>query len=229
MQLPADNPTVPNPALPSLGAVVLCGGKSSRLGIDKQELVFAGKTFLETIVSALVPVTQRIVLVGNVAPDRHQLPESVLIVQDELDDKGPLEGIRVGLKNLASDCEYAFVSSCDVPLLTGALVEFLFTQLDDHDAIVPTKGDRRYGMTAIYRTSLHTSIQERIEQNKLRVCNIADGFDVANIDAEALRCVDPELDTLTNINSAADYLRLLARFEQRCPEELLRKLKAVAG
>jgi len=228
MQLPADNSFTPNPALPSLGAVVLCGGQSSRLGINKQELVFAGKTFLEAIASALAPVTQRTLLVGNVDTDRHHLPNSVFIAQDERADKGPLEGIRVGLQSLANDCEYAFVSSCDVPLLTGALVEFLFARLQHHDAIVPTKGDRRYGMTAIYRTSLHSAIDQRIEQNKLRVCDLAEGFDVANIEAETLRVVDPELDTLTNINSAADYFRLLERFEQQCPEELLRKLEAGA-
>ena len=205
---------------------MLCGGRSSRLGVDKQELIFAGKTFLETIVAALAPVTQRILLVGNVDPDQHQLPDCVLIAKDELKNKGPLEGIRVGLKSLANDCEYAFVSSCDVPLLTGELVKFLYTQMEHRDAIVPTKGERRYGMTAIYRTSLYSAIQERIAENKLRVCDLADGFDVANIDAEKLRVVDPELDTLTNINSAADYFRLLERFEQRCPKELLRKLEA---
>ena len=225
MQLTSDDSFIPNPALPSLGAVVLCGGQSSRLGVDKQELIFGGRTFLETIVAALAPVTQRIVLVGNVDSDRHQLPDSVSIIQDELKGKGPLEGIRVGLKSLADDYQHAFVSSCDVPLLTGALVEFLFAQLDYRDAIVPTKGDRRYGMTAIYRTSLHVAIADRIEQNLLRVCDLADGFDVVNLDAEALRVVDTELDTLTNINSASDYFQLLERFGQQCPDDLKRKLE----
>jgi len=203
---------------------VLCGGQSSRLGIDKQELMFDGKTFLETIVLALRPVAKRILLVGNVNPDRHQLPDSVSIVQDQRPGKGPLEGIRVGLEALSSDCDYAFVSSCDVPLLTGALVEFLFARMGDADAIVPIKGPRQYGMTAIYRTHLHTAVDQRIQQNKLRVCNLAEGFQVTNIDAEELRVVDPELDTLTNINSAEDYFRLLKRFGQQCPEELLQRL-----
>ena len=122
MQLTSDDLFVPNPALPSLGAVVLCGGQSSRLGINKQELIFNGKTFLETIVAALAPVTQRIVLVGNVDPNKHQLPDSVVVLEDELVGKGPIEGIRVGLRSLAEDCQYAFVSSCDVPLLTGDVV-----------------------------------------------------------------------------------------------------------
>ena len=211
---------------PTLGAVVLCGGQSTRLGVDKQELIFDGQTFLERIVSALTPVTRRILLVGNVNRDRHQLPDSVSIAQDQRPDKGPLEGIRVGLEALANDCEYAFVSSCDVPLLTGALVQFLVKRLSDRDAIVPTKGPRRYGMTAIYRTKLHTAIGKRIDQDKLRVCDLTEGFDVTDIDAEALRVVDPELDTLTNINSAADYFRLLERFGQQCPEKLLRLLES---
>ena len=226
MQLPSDNLFVPNPAITGLGAVVLCGGQSSRLGVNKQELVFNGKTFLETIVAALASVTQRIVLVGNVDPTKHQLPDSVVVLQDELEGKGPIEGIRVGLRSLVEDCQYAFVSSCDVPLLTGDVVRFLFTQLDYRDAIVPTKGDRRYGMTAIYHTSLHTAIAERVEQNLLRVCDLAAGFDVVELDANTLHVVDAELDSLTNINSAADYFRLLERFGQQCPEDLKRKLES---
>ena len=158
-------------------------------------------------------------------PNKHQLPDSVAILQDELEDKGPIEGIRVGLRSLAEDCQYAFVSSCDVPLLTADIVRFLFAQLDFKDAIVPTKGSRRYGMTAIYRTSLHPTIAARIDKDLLRVCDLADGADVVNLDAEAIRIVDPELDTLTNINSGADYFRLLERFGQHCPEELKRRLK----
>ena len=203
---------------------MLCGGQSSRLGFDKQELMFDGKTFLETIVSAIQPVVRRILLVGNVNADRHRLPDSVSITQDQRLGKGPLEGIRVGLEDLSSDCEYAFVSSCDVPLLTGDLVEFLFARIGDADAIVPTKGPRQYGMTAIYRTQLHAAVDQRIQQHKLRVCNLAEGFQVTNIDAEELRVVDPELDTLTNINSAEDYFRLLKRYGQQCPEELLQRL-----
>ena len=203
---------------------MLCGGQSSRLGFDKQELMFDGQTFLETIVSAIQPVVRRILLVGNVNADRHRLPDSVSITQDQRLGKGPLEGIRVGLEDLSSDCEYAFVSSCDVPLLTGDLVEFLFARIGDADAIVPTKGPRQYGMTAIYRTQLHAAVDQRIQQHKLRVCNLAEGFQVTNIDAEELRVVDPELDTLTNINSAEDYFRLLKRFGQQCPEELLQRL-----
>ena len=203
---------------------MLCGGQSSRLGVDKQELMFGGKTFLETIILALQPVVRRILLVGNVNADRHQLPDSVSITQDQRPDKGPLEGIRVGLEDLSSDCEYAYVSSCDVPLLTGNLVEFLFARIGDADAIVPTKGPRQYGMTAIYRTRLHTAVNQRIQQNKLRVCDLAEGFKVTNIDAKELRVVDPELDTLTNINSAEDYFCLLKRFGQQCPEGLLQRL-----
>ena len=203
---------------------MLCGGQSSRLGFDKQELMFDGQTFLETIVSAIQPVVRRILLVGNVNADRHRLPDSVSITQDQRLGKGPLEGIRVGLEDLSSDCEYAFVSSCDVPLLTGDLVEFLFARIGDADAIVPTKGPRQYGMTAIYRTQLHAAVDQRIQQHKLRVCNLAEGFQVTNIDAEELRVVDPELDTLTNINSAEDYFRLLKRYGQQCPEELLQRL-----
>jgi molybdopterin-guanine dinucleotide biosynthesis protein A len=199
------------PRINEMGAVVLCGGQSTRLGINKSELLLNGKTFLQTIVETLVPVAAKIVLVGNVDHRKHSLPPEVELTTDEKTDCGPLEGIRVGLKELAVDCEFAFVTSCDVPLLNGGLVTFLREQLAGHDGIVPFRGERRYGMTAIYRTSMHVAIEQRIEQAKLRVCDLTEGFNVKKIHADELRAADPELDSLTNVNSAKDYQRLLDR------------------
>lgn len=198
-------------AIRNLGAVVLCGGQSTRLGTNKSELQLNEKTFLQAIVETLQPIASPIALVGPVDPTKHSLPPKVILATDENPNKGPLEGIRVGLKRLESECEYAFVTSCDVPLLSNQLVTFLWRQLGDHDAIVPFRGDRRYGMTAIYRTRLHAAVAQRIANNSLRVCDLTEGFDVKNIPADDLRVADPDLDSLTNVNSTTDYQRLLNR------------------
>jgi molybdopterin-guanine dinucleotide biosynthesis protein A len=169
------------------------------------------KTFLQTIVQTLHSVTSPIVLVGQVDPSKHSLPPEAMIAVDENPDRGPLEGIRVGLKQLESRCQYAYVTSCDVPLLSPQLVTFLWQQLGDHDGIVPFRGDRRYGMTAIYRTSMHASIEKRIAAGSLRVRDLTEGFNINQIPADNLRVVDPQLDSLTNVNSPDDYRRLLDR------------------
>ncbi len=207
-----------------LGAVVLCGGKSTRLGIDKTQLIFQGQTFLERVVEMVQRVSARIVLVGDTDFSRHNLPDNVVITGDQQIGKGPLEGIRVGLQQLERQVPYAFVTSCDVPLIKTELIRYLFHQIGDYQGVVPVNKSRVFGMTAIYRTELHPAIGQRIAKEQLRVSDLATAFFVNRIDVESLKVVDPDLDSLTNVNSARDYVELLQRFGLDCPEQFTDRL-----
>jgi molybdopterin-guanine dinucleotide biosynthesis protein A len=206
-----------------LGAVVLCGGKSTRLGVDKSQLLFQGQTFLERVVRQIQRACGSIVLVGDTDFSKHNLPAEIVIAGDEQVEKGPLEGIRVGLKRLAQQVDYAFVTSCDVPLLRTELIGYLFEQIGSHQAIVPVENHRVFGLTAIYQTELHQTIEQRIADEQLRVSDLANAFTTNRIDIESLKVVDPDLDSLTNVNSAADYFELLKRFGLECPEQFVGK------
>ncbi len=208
-----------------IGAVVLCGGKSSRLGMDKTQLIFQGQTFLERVVGQVGQVCAPIVLVGNTDFSKHRLPNSVLLENDQQADRGPLEGMRVGLKRLVELVEFAFVSSCDVPLIEPDLILHLNDLKENRHAIVPVSGNRVFGMTAIYRTSLHEQIGKRIVAGQLRVSDLAEAYDAVRPDIESLRKHDPNLDSMTNVNSAIDYQRLLERFGLEMPLEVARRLK----
>lgn len=198
-----------------LGAVILAGGKSTRLGQNKMELAFQKSTFLEGVCHRVAQVCSPIVIVGKIDPAKHDLPANVILTNDEEIDKGPLEGMRVGLKTLAEHAggsvEFAFVTSCDVPLLKPELIRFLYSQLNESGAVVPVDGDRIYGMTAIYRSSFFSIAAERIANKKLRVSELAKACSANMIELEKLKVIDPELDSLTNINSMDDYRKLLAK------------------
>lgn len=206
-----------------LGAVVLAGGKSTRLGRSKAELPFRGSTMLDWVTKTVSSAAQTTVVVGNVDLEKHQFPPGVICLKDEQVGFGPLEGIRVGLKRLDGQCELAFVASCDAPLLKPELIRFLhrsyLQQLDMFSgdsrdqprAIVPVAGNRIYGMTAIYQTSLHGLVATRIEDGLLRVSDLAAACFAHLVDVESLKVVDPELDSLTNINQWEDYENLLQR------------------
>lgn len=212
-------------AIKNLGVVILCGGRSQRMGIDKSQLVFGNKSFLECIVDRVGEVSDQIVVVRNSKEiPVPQLSENVLWERDEHPNFGPLEGIRVGLRRLAGVVDYAFVTSCDVPLLKPLLIRNLFDRLDDFPAIVPVDRHRVYGMTAIYRTDLHLQIESRIRAGQLRVSELADALGALRISTETLLEVDPTLDSMTNVNSAADYLQLLERFGQTCPAQIKAQL-----
>lgn len=205
----------------NLGAMILCGGRSHRMGMDKSQLVFDNMSFLECIFERVSQVSNQIVVVQNTTQTPvNQLPGHVLLEHDEQANQGPLEGIRVGLRRLAEIVDYAFVTSCDVPLLNPELIRHLFCLIGDYPAIVPVDGGRVYGTTAIYRTDLHPQIGERIQAGQLRVSELANAFGARLVPTESLIEVDPKLDSMMNVNSAADYFRLLERFGQTCPSDL---------
>lgn len=218
---------MPKPFHPesNLGAIVLCGGKSTRLGIDKTQLIFHGQTFLERVVCQVEKVCHPVILVGDADFSQHQLPPNVQWATDENPHCGPLEGIRVGLAKLAPQVDFAFVTSCDVPLIKPELIRFLFHEISDHEAVVPVSEERIFGMTAIYQTKLHEKIDQRIQSGQLRVSELATSFQTRQIAVDSLREIDSELDSMTNINSAIDYFNLLKRFGLELSPELQTRLK----
>ncbi len=98
--MPSDNVAPPNhfefEPISNLGVVVLCGGKSTRMGIDKSQLIFRDQTFLERIVDQVAKVSSHVVLVGATDFDQHRLPPDVLYAQDERPDSQRGRGVCGG-------------------------------------------------------------------------------------------------------------------------------------
>src|ERR1700754_288048 len=99
--------------IPDTTAVVLAGGKSSRMGRPKSLLLFDGEPLIVHIVRALKRMFAETVIVA--APDQ-ELPDlPATLVRDEVAYQGPVGGIYYGLK--ASRGKFCFVTSCDVAFL----------------------------------------------------------------------------------------------------------------
>lgn len=199
-----------------LGAVVLCGGRSQRMGFDKASLPFGESTFLEQVINRVQPAVGPIVLVGNAKQDFQSFnfenrDSNIKLAFDQVPDSGPLEGIREGLQALETTCSFAFVTSCDVPLLHTELIPFLLSMIDQHEAVIPIDPatGRVFGMTAVYRTRVHKQISRLVRNNDLRVSRLAEALDSKRIDINELKSVDPGLQSLFNINRLADYRQLL--------------------
>ena len=207
------------------------------MGVDKATLPFGDQSFLECLIARLRGVAFPIVLVTNPSQGirgRFGRIVNVEHVEDTRPDRGPIEGIRVGLKYLNdSGIESAFVTSCDVPMLQPDFVRFLSQRMKPTDeAIVPLRSPRNdtdkrrvYGISAIYRTSTHSTVEGLIAQGNLRVSDISDHVECQTVPITDVQEIDPELDSIMNVNSKADYLALLERFGIECPESILKQLK----
>src|SRR5712672_3192112 len=133
------------------GGVVLCGGRSTRMGSSKALLPFGPETMLQRVVRLLGTVVSPIVVVAAPGQELPSLPPSVGITRDEREDRGPLEGLRAGLAALPAGVEIAYVTSCDVPLLVPQFVERIVQLLGDHDAAVLEVDGFAHPLSAVYR------------------------------------------------------------------------------
>src|SRR5262245_8712089 len=94
------------------GGIVLCGGRSTRMGTPKLALPFGPETMLARIVRLLGEVCAPIVVVAaheqELPPLPADVPAEVIVARDRRPDRGPLEGLLAGLSALPADVEAAY-------------------------------------------------------------------------------------------------------------------------
>lgn len=192
--------------------IVLAGGQSTRMGCDKASLPFGPELLLQRVVRIVGAVVEPIVVVAAVGQKLPPLPAGVLLAADERPGRGPLEGLAAGLTKLAierPDLEAAFVTSCDVPLLTPEFVAAMIARLGSFDIAVPVENGFPHPLAAVYRLSVLPHVRELLAADQLRPAFLLDRVATSRIDAEALRAVDPELHSLKNCNRPEEYQEAL--------------------
>src|SRR5438132_1025759 len=100
-----------------VGGIVLCGGRSKRMGRAKAWLPFAGEIMLPRVTRLVGEAVEPVVVVAAPEQELPALPPGVTVVRDAERDRGPLQGLAAGLTALAGRADAAFLSSCDVPFL----------------------------------------------------------------------------------------------------------------
>src|SRR5690606_19445139 len=153
---------------PRIGGIVLCGGRSSRMGQPKAWLSFGEQTVLQRVVDVLRGVVDPVVVVA--APDQEvpAVPEGVVIVRDAEEGLGPLAGLAAGLEALADRADAAYASSCDVPLLSGAFVQAVIDRLEKAEIAIPREDEWHHPLAAVYHTSLAQRCRDLIAGGQRR-------------------------------------------------------------
>lgn len=191
------------------GGIVLCGGKSTRMGRSKALLPFGPETMLQRVVRLLGSVVQPIVAVAAADQVLPTLPASVIITRDEREGRGPLEGLRAGLKALPPEVEGAYITSCDVPLLVPGFVAQMLDLTDGFDIAVMEVDGFAHPLSAVYCRTTLPYIEDLLARDRLRPAFLFDAVRTRRITAAEITS-DPDLRTLRNLNTPEDYQRALA-------------------
>ncbi|MEZ6114510.1 MAG: molybdenum cofactor guanylyltransferase [Pirellulaceae bacterium] len=194
----------------SFAGVVLCGGKSRRMGESKATLPFGDELMVQRVVRLLSEVVSPIVVVAAEGQTLPELPAGTLLARDQRADRGPLEGLQAGLAALENRAEAAFATSCDVPLLQPAFVRRMLAELDaSHQIAVAVEDKFAHPLAAVYRVGVLPVIRRLLAEDRLRPLFLFDEVPTRRVDVATLREVDAELHSLKNCNFPEDYREAL--------------------
>jgi molybdopterin-guanine dinucleotide biosynthesis protein A len=191
------------------------------MGTPKAALEWHGSTLLRRTVGVVARATGGPVVVarapGQELPD---LPDGTLVTDDPRPGKGPVQGIAAGLAALRGLADVAFVCATDLPFLHPAFIRQVLHGLDEPggpDVILPVARGHQQPLAAAYRVTLADAAERLVNEDQLRPAALfaecaVNRLDDAGLLADpVLAALDPDLDSLININEPADYQEARAR------------------
>lgn len=148
------------------GVIVLAGGKSKRMGVDKSLLPFRGKPLIQHVCDQVRPYFDELLIAGG---DETQLAFlKAHIVPDKASGQGPLRGIASALE--AARYDLNFVIACDIPWVNFVLLKRLLQEAFDCDCVVPVTAEGNYEpLFSVYRKSALPGMLRVLEEDKRRI------------------------------------------------------------
>jgi molybdopterin-guanine dinucleotide biosynthesis protein A len=195
-------------------AIILAGGESRRMGRQKALLPFGAETIIERLMAELSAAFGELIVVaaprGALLDDLAAITagRDISLIRDPEAFAGPAPALVRGLG--AARYATAFVCSCDLPLLQVELALALCAMIDGYEAVVPEIAAQSHPLCAAYRAKVGPAIAAIVADGEARLNAIVKQLVTRRATEAELRTVDPDLRSLLNVNTPADYARALA-------------------
>jgi len=141
----------------NISAIILAGGKSSRMGQNKALMKINGITIIELILNEISKISTDILISSNTTEYNFL---NFKIVNDEIKNIVPISGIYSGLKNIKN--EKAIIVSCDIPFINNNLIEYLIENSQNFDVTIPEFNNFLEPLIGIYSKSIVKNIENEI-------------------------------------------------------------------
>lgn len=187
-----------------MNAIILAGGKSSRMGQDKAFIKVEGQFLIKRQIALLKKIFKNIIIVTN-QPAKFKF-KGIKVVQDIIKGCGPLSGIHAGLK--ASGSNYNFVIACDMPFISEPLIRYMLKEKKGYDVVIPRIRDKFHPLFGIYSKNCVSVIEERLRRGRFNVSGIFKKLKSRFIPENKIAGFDPDGRALMNLNYKSDLKTL---------------------
>src|SRR5213083_2189388 len=175
--------------------LIIAGGKSRRLGIDKRFLEIGGRPCIQRVIDAYQGLFKEVLIVAD-APEPF-MSLGARVVVDLIPERATLGGLYTGLHFAAHDRVFAAAS------------RVVLDQALSGDIVIPDLAGKLQPMHAVYAKTCLPLLRSLVEAGRLKVQDLcmSPQLRVHRIPEAAFRDVDPELRSFFNINTPADLAK----------------------
>ncbi|MCX5887089.1 MAG: molybdenum cofactor guanylyltransferase [Proteobacteria bacterium] len=185
--------------------IILSGGESSRMGVNKAFIEVNGKRIIDATVELFGSLFPEVIIVTNTPLDYAHL--NARIAADIIPQKGSLGGIYTGL--FYSSHPHSMVVACDIPFIRREVIEYLVGKIDHHDVVIPHLSDGFHPLHAIYSRRCLPFMERLINEDNLKIINFFKKVRVREVKEKELSRVDPDFRSFVNINTPEDVRKYL--------------------
>jgi molybdopterin-guanine dinucleotide biosynthesis protein A len=198
-----------------IGAFVLAGGKSTRMGASKALLEIRGETMLARAVRLPASLAVRCKVIGPPSLQEHVHVE---VAEDAYPGCGPMGGIAtaLGLAVRHSPSKtWNLILACDMPYLTPEWLHYLIARaIASESGVVLAADDRGWEpLCAMYRSTAGAAIASALERGVRKVTDGLAGLKVEIVEPAQWKRFDSGGRLFKNVNTPEDYRAAKEFFE----------------
>lgn len=180
-------------------AIILAGGKSSRMGFDKQFLQIKETRMMKIVIDKLEKEFNEIIVVTNKPEEYKDFKHKV--VSDIIVGMGPLSGLHVGLKN--SKSKYAYLLACDMPNINVPYINYMKKQIEkkDPDACVTKSGEFAETLNSFYSKDIYMTIENNLNNDKRSIHGLLKQIDTLYVEEDKAKEFSADWEMFRNLNT----------------------------
>lgn len=188
-------------------AIILAGGKSSRMGFDKQFLELNEKRLISTIIENLKDEFEEFIIVTNKPESYEDFPYKILT--DKIKDKGPLGGIHAGLSEASS--KYSFVIACDMPNINLEYIKYMKSSIENtnYDGVITKSKEWIEPFNSLYSKEILYDLEETLLKGEKMIYPFLKGKNIFYIEEYIAKKFTPNWEIFINLNTQEELEKYL--------------------
>lgn len=187
-------------------AVILCGGKSIRMGFDKSNIKVNNKFLIEIIAEELEQIFDDIILISN---DLHKFRGTkYTVAEDIIENSGPIGGIYTALKNTTS--KFVFITACDMPVINLDYIKYMMEiiKVENVHGVVSYNSKYIEPLYAFYSIDMIGTFETELRSNNFKLHDVIKKSKIYYIEETKWRECCSGVDIFTNLNYKSDLTAL---------------------